>query len=105
MRAKCSFQNCTSGKPGLYEPIILLWPEKPSLFPSQPANVNCVGHALCTECIGKATPRDFIPTLADWIKICRFFDDNKKVRPTLQNAKLTFMVPETTKIIRGDKLA
>jgi hypothetical protein len=100
--AKCTHPRCRSLKPGLWEPIVLLWPAKPSAILCEPASVTMLRHRICDECVKISRPLDFIPTLIEWGKICQHFEENKKARPTLHNAKMSFMIPETTKLIRGD---
>jgi hypothetical protein len=95
VKAKCSLVRCTSGKPGLWEPIVLLWPERVSFLPAQPASINIIGHALCGECVARVTVRDVIPTYNEWDKIVKHFNEQKKAKPSFRTAKLTFMIPET----------
>lgn len=98
--AKCTLYHCKSGKPGLWEPVILLWP-RTITGPVQPANVNVISHRICDDCVKKAHPLDFIRTMGEWERIKKYFKDQQKAEPTLYRAKMSFMVPETTSLIRG----
>ena len=92
---KCCRRNCTSHKPGIWEPIVLLWPEGRDPRVWQPASINVLGKVVCDDCKPIVTIRDCIPDEKSWLKIKYIFDAHSKVKPSLETAKVTFVVPDS----------
>lgn len=101
MRAECSSRECTSGKPGLWEPVILLWPEGANPKVWQPASANLIGIVVCDDCTKTTKVIHLIPDLEHWKKITDVFAENGKIMPSLKTAKLTFVIPETHHLPSG----
>lgn len=93
----CSSRRCKSGRPGVWEPIILLWPDRHDGAMWQPASVQMHGFLLCEECRVTARPIDMLSGKT-WKKIKVDFWAQGKAMPSLQTAKLTFVLPDSLKL-------
>lgn len=90
---KCLMRKCISGMPGIYEPVVLLWPEGAAVNSCQPASVQ-IALNVCEECKRKARPIDFFDERM-WRNIKIHFHAVQKSQPSFKTAKLTFMLAET----------
>lgn len=94
IKSQCTVKSCTSGMPGLYEPVILLWPvgitNKKGF---QPASLTVEQH-VCAACKNAAKPTNFLNSDL-WVKIQKHFFAVTKSLPSLQTAEVTFMLNDS----------
>lgn len=90
---KCADKKCTSGLPGMWEPVILLWAEGLPIAGYQPASVT-VGMHVCESCRKSMRPRHL---LSDDLKrkLKAGFYYQGKAQPDFKTAKLTFTLADS----------
>lgn len=90
---KCHSPSCTSAKPALWEPQVLLWAVGQSQYEHQPAVIS-VNVVFCSDCCKRITVRDLMePDVVKKIK--QAFFSMRKAQPNFRDAKIMFINPDT----------
>jgi hypothetical protein len=91
---KCGLPRCNSGREGVYETVILLWPKGAKRMETQPISLHVHGKLVCDDCRKTAKPLDFLnPEI--WWEIRQMIKECKKQPPAIDTADLAFVIPES----------
>lgn len=91
---KCSSKNCKSGLEGLFMPVIHMWGQGYKPGSHEPMTVELVNIAVCKHCKQVMKPVNFF-TRDGWMKIIGCALEQKKVPPSLEYAKIDYVLPDT----------